>query len=209
MHIISRPGIIAILLLLLKSDVSTASVVDTTIHRTQDGKRIYHSQRLTTEPPRIDGVLDDDCWKEGIWSGNYTQQIPVEGAAPSAETELKILYDDKNLYFAIRAHDDPAKIDKSRGRRDVIDGDIVGVCFDSYHDQRTGFEFDLTASGTKIDLVLMNDGWDTSWDAVWDGKVAQEDSAWTAEFRVPLSQLRYSNEKQQIWGLHAWRWINR
>jgi len=193
------------------SNVAAAkpSEIDTVIHRNSSGKRIYRTQRIKSSPPKIDGVLDDACWSEGTWSGNYTQQIPTEGAEPTAETELKILYDDKNLYFAIRAHDDPDKIDRTAGRRDDFTGDIVGVCFDSYHDQRTGFEFDLTAAGSKIDLVLMNHGWDTSWDSVWDGKTALEDSAWTAEFRVPLGQLRYSNEKSQVWGLHSWRWINR
>ncbi len=183
--------------------------VDTVIHKSDEGKRIYQTQRLQSSPPIIDGVLNDDCWSEGVWSGNYTQQIPTEGIEPTAETDLKILYDDKNLYVAIRAHDDPSLIDRSAGRRDSFSGDIVGVCFDSYHDLRFGFEFDLTAAGSKIDLVLGNEGWDTNWDPVWEGKVAHEDSAWTSEFRIPLSQLRYSDEPEQVWGLHSWRWINR
>ena len=188
---------------------STNALVDTVIHTNEMGKRIYATQRLSTAPPKIDGRLDDECWQFGPWSGNYTQQIPTEGAAPSAQTELKIFYDNDNIYVAIRANDDPNLIDRTRGRRDSFSGDIVGICFDSYHDYRTGFEFDLTASGGKIDLILMNEGWDESWDAVWDGKVAEEDSAWTAEFRIPLSQLRYSKEEVQVWGLHSWRWINR
>jgi hypothetical protein len=185
------------------------ALVDTVIYKNEMGKRIYGTQHLQSEPPKIDGVLDDACWKEGAWSGNFTQQIPTEGAVPTAETELKIFYDDDNIYAAIRAHDDPSLIDRTGGRRDSFIGDIVGVCFDSYHDYRTGFEFDLTAAGGKIDLILMNEGVDASWNAVWDGKVAEEDSAWTAEFRIPLSQLRYSKEEVQVWGLHVWRWINR
>ena len=202
-------GILFFLSFVVCLHAETPVHVDTVIHKTAAGKRFYTSQRLTGDAPKIDGVLDDSCWGDGTWSGNYTQQIPTEGAPPSAETDLKILYDDKNLYMAIRAHDDPNKIDRTAGRRDSFSGDIVGVCFDSYHDQRTGFEFDLTAAGSKIDLILMNEGWDTSWDAVWDGKVAEEDSAWTAEFRIPLSQVRYSDEPKQVWGLHSWRWINR
>jgi hypothetical protein len=97
------------------------------------------------------------------------------------------------------------------GRRDAFVGDIVGVCFDSYNDKRTGFEFDLTAGGSKIDLILGNGEteWDTSWDAVWDGKVGHDEHGWTAEFRVPLSQLRFGPQDQQVWGLHSWRWIDR
>lgn len=176
---------------------------------TSEGKRIYYTQRLKASPPRIDGLLDDECWAEGVWAGNYRQQIPQEGAPPSRETELKILYDEDNIYVAIKVHDDPELIDRRRGRRDGFDGDIVGVCFDSYFDHRTGFEFDLTASGAKIDLILLNDGWDTSWDAVWDGSVAGAEWGWTAEMRIPLSQLRYGDREAHIWGLHSWRWINR
>ncbi len=177
---------------------------------TASGKRVYITQRFNSEPPRIDGVLDDDCWKEGFWSGNYLQQTPVEGAKPSEKTDIKILYDDKNIYVAIRAFEtDVNKIDRQRGRRDDFIGDIIGVCFDSYYDKRTGFEFDMTAGGSKLDVQLKNDGWDTNWNAVWEGKVGMEDSAWIAEYRIPLSQLRYSGNKEQIWGLHSWRWINR
>jgi hypothetical protein len=171
--------------------------------------RIYNSVRLQGRPPEIDGKLDDAAWAEGEWSGNYTQQMPNEGAAPSVKTELKILYDDRNVYFAIRAYDDPALIHRYPSRRDELAGDITGVCFDSYFDKRSGFEFDLTAAGTKIDLVLTNEGWDMSWDAVWHGKVGVEADKWIAEFQIPLSQLRYGTQEEQVWGLHAWRWVDR
>jgi len=171
--------------------------------------RIYTTQRLAGQPPSIDGHLDDEAWTEGEWAGDYTQQLPVEGGKPSQKTELKVLYDEKYVYFAIRAYDDMAKVARYSSRRDEIAGDIVGVCFDSYFDKRTGFEFDITSAGTKIDLVLSNEGWDTTWDAVWDGKVAYEANAWTAEFRIPLSQLRYGPQDAQVWGMHAWRWIDR
>ena len=171
--------------------------------------RIYNTQRLAGQPPSIDGRLDDEAWKEGEWAGDYIQQLPVEGGVASQKTELKVLYDDKHVYFAIRAYDDMSKVTKYPARRDAITGDVVGVCFDSLYDKRSGFEFDLNAAGTKIDLVLTNEGWDTTWDAVWDGKVAYEADAWTAEFRIPLSQLRYSPQDVQVWGMHSWRWIDR
>lgn len=174
-------------------------------------RRVYHTVRLEAEKPKIDGVLDDPCWKIGVWAGNFTQWIPDEGAKPSQATELKILYDDRNIYVAIRAYDnEPDKIARRAGRRDEFVGDIVGVCFDSYHDHRTGFEFDVTAAGQKLDLILTNpSNPDLNWNAVWYGKAGREDSAWTVEMQIPLSQLRYSSEKVQVWGLHCWRWIDR
>jgi hypothetical protein len=175
--------------------------------------RIYNTVKLKGVPPVINGRLDDPCWKEGEWHGDFKQQIPTEGAEPAAKTELKILFDEKNIYMAMRAYDDPKLIHRYSGRRDALIGDVLGVCLDSYADKRTGFEFDVTAAGSKIDLVLMNGEndcvWDTNWDAVWDGKAAMEDSAWTVEFRIPLSQLRYGPQEEQVWGLHAWRWIDR
>ncbi|MFZ0426757.1 MAG: DUF5916 domain-containing protein [Acidobacteriota bacterium] len=177
---------------------------------TPGGRRYYVTQRLHGTPPKIDGKLDDAAWEEGHWAGDYRQYIPRNGAMPSEDTKLKILYDDNNIYVAIRAYDkEPARIDRKLGRRDAFIGDIVGVCFDSYFDHRTGFEFDLTAGGAKIDLILFNGGWDTTWDAIWDGKVGSEPDAWTAEMRIPLSQLRYGNQEKQVWGFHSWRWINR
>jgi hypothetical protein len=171
--------------------------------------RIYTTMRLAGPAPDIDGRLDDEAWQQGEWASDYIQQIPVEGAKPSRPTALKILYDERHVYVAIRAYDDPAHVSRYTTRRDSIAGDIVGICFDSYFDKRTGFEFDLNAAGTKIDLILTNEGWDTSWDAVWHGKVGLEPDAWTAEFQIPLSQLRYGSQEQQVWGLHAWRWIER
>jgi hypothetical protein len=176
--------------------------------------RVYRTVRLEGTPPTIDGRIDDEAWKQGEWAGDYTQNMPTEGARPSQPTELKILYDDKHVYVAIRAYDDPAKVQRFAGRRDDFNEyavDVVGVCFDSYNDKRTGFEFDLTAGGGKIDLILGNGEteWDTTWDAVWDGEVAHDEKGWTAEFRVPLSQVRYGPQEEQVWGLHAWRWIAR
>lgn len=173
--------------------------------------RVYQAARLEGPAPQIDGRFDDPAWQQGEWSGGYRQQIPAEGAEPSQPTEIKILYDDRHVYVAIRAFDDPAQVRRYPGRRDSFGDfavDIVGVCFDSYNDKRTGFEFDLTAGGGKIDLVLGNgdNEWDTNWDAVWDGKVGHDEKGWMAEFSIPFNQLRFAPEQEQVWGMHAWRW---
>ncbi len=174
-------------------------------------KREYQTDPIIHPLPKIDGILNDDCWlRDGEWEGNFIQERPVEGGVPSQKTEFKILYDQEYIYVAIRAYDrEPGKIDFRPAKRDDFSGDIVGVAFDSYYDQRTAFEFNLTASGAKVDLITMNNHFDTDWNAVWEGKTSIEDSAWTAEMKIPLSQLRYSGQSEQTWGLHAWRWISR
>lgn len=174
-------------------------------------KKVYYAAR-TTIAPKIDGELHDECWQTvGIWDGDFIQQVPHQAKAPSQETEIKILYDDKYLYLGIIAHDnEPEKMDPILGRRDELNGDITGVALDSYQDKQTAFEFNLTSAGQKIDLMHMGEyGWDFNWNAVWDGKTTLGDSAWYAEMRIPFSQIRYSKKDEQVWGMHIWRWIHR
>ncbi|KPK84997.1 MAG: hypothetical protein AMS27_08530 [Bacteroides sp. SM23_62_1] len=174
-------------------------------------RKSYTTTRLQVEPPRINGVLDDTCWDQGVWATGFTQVSPYEGNPTSQETDFKILYDNKYIYVAIRCHDhEPEKIEIRKAPRDGYSGDVAGIAFDSYFDHRTAFEFDLTAAGGKMDLVHQNIGkFDRNWDAVWDGKTALEDSAWTAEMKIPLSQLRYPDKEEQVWGFHVFRIIYR
>ncbi len=174
-------------------------------------KNVYVTSRIATAPPDIDGKLDDAVWQGEGWFDDWTQQQPIEGAAPSERTAFKVVYDDRYIYAALRAFDSqPDKIARQVARRDVFAGDIMGIAFDSYFDRRTAYEFNMTAAGAKVDLIMTGTReFDTTWDAVWDGATAMEDSAWTMEIRVPLSQLRFSDKEEQVWGLHLWRWIHR
>jgi hypothetical protein len=175
-------------------------------------KRVYYCQR-TTNRPKVDGRLNDPCWiREGEWQGDFIQQQPNQAKSSSQQTQVKILYDSDNLYIALKCHDnEPDKISPLMGRRDdFTTGDIAGVALDTYHDKQTAFEFNVTAAGQKIDLMHLGAyQWDTNWDAVWEGKVAIEDSMWTIEMKIPFSQLRFSNQREQVWGMHIWRWIDR
>lgn len=181
------------------------------ISKSSPEQPVYVTSRLATAKPVIDGKLTDECWEKGTWAGNFRQWIPNEGAQPTYPTYFNIQYDDKNLYVAIRCHDgEPEKILRRAGVRDEFAGEMTGVNFDSYHDYRTGFEFTVTAWGQKLDLVLFNpNNWDLNWNPVWKVKTGLEDSAWVAEYEIPLSQLRYSSKEDQVWGLHVWRWISR
>ena len=185
---------------------------DSLVNRYASIKRIYNATR-TNLKPKIDGSLDDECWRiVGKWDGNFIQQQPHQAKAPSQPTEIKILYDDKYLYVGIICHDDePGGISPILGRRDDFGvGDVTGIAFDSYNDNQTAFEFDLTAAGQKIDIMHMGEyGWDLNWNAVWDGKTTITDSAWYAEMRIPFTQLRFSKVEEHVWGMHVWRWIRR
>ena len=198
------------LILLFVSGVKTYAQTNTDTVA-QKPLKVYTTKRLSIEKPIIDGVLDDACWQNDNWAGDFIQWIPNEGAAPTYPTYINVLYDNKNIYVAIRAIDrEPEKIIRKASRRDELSGDMVGINFDSYHDFRTGFEFNVSAAGQKTDLILTNPmEADMNWDAVWKAKVGTEDSAWVVEYEIPLSQLRYSSEKEQTWGMHVWRWLDR
>jgi len=183
---------------------------DSTVNAKASFRRTYIATRITSKP-RIDGKLNDECWSHGVWAGDFIQQQPLQAKAPSQRTEIKVLYDDDNLYFAAKCYDkDPEKIRPILGRRDVLAGDIIGVALDSYHDKRTAYEFNVTAAGQKIDLAHLGAyQWDFNWNAVWEGRSTVGDSLWTVEMRIPFSQIRFTKQDNQVWGMHIWRWIDR
>lgn len=172
-------------------------------------KRIFNVNEATTTPPVIDGVLDEETWQNSVWQENFSQQRPVEGARPSKNTRVSITYNFENIYVAIICYDNPENVRKVFTRRDHHEGDAVGVSFDSYYNKRTAFDFILTAAGQKVDAIQSGNGYtDMNWNANWDGATALTDSGWTAEFKIPFSQLRYSDKDEQTWGLHIWRYID-
>jgi hypothetical protein len=173
-------------------------------------KRIFQASRIKAEAPVIDGVLDDNAWKAVKWVGNFTQQVPNEGAAPTKPTAVKIIYDNDNLYVAIFCYDDPAKILSTFCQRDEFSGDATGIALDSYYNKKTAYEFNVTAAGQKIDIMHTGDGnIDFNWNAIWDVKTFIGDSGWAAEYRIPFSQLRYNHQTDYTWGMHIWRWLDR
>ena len=184
---------------------------DSLVNFHASNKRIYYATR-TEFAPKIDGRLNDECWKTtGTWDGNFIQQQPHQAKPPSQQTEVKILYDNNYLYFALVCYDnEPEKMDPILARRDENEGDMAGIALDTYNDKQTAREFNLTSAGQKVDLMHLGEyGWDFNWDAVWDGKTSIGDSAWYAEMRIPFSQLRFADNPEHVWGMHIWRWINR
>lgn len=159
----------------------------------------------------IDGVPDEAAWQTATWHGGFRMHNPDRGAPPTRETEVKLLYDDEALYFAFRAWDDPALIENRLGRHDQFPGDWVEVNIDSRHDLRTGYSFTLSVSGVKGDEAISEDGdnWDGNWNPVWDAGTRIDSLGWTAEMRIPFSQLRFPEKEEQVWGLQVTRRIHR
>ena len=174
-------------------------------------KKQYKATRITI-PPTINGILDDEAWLSGSWAGDFTQNQPFSGRPESQRTEFKILFDDNNLFVAIKAYDtSPDSIVNRLTRRDQADGDLVGIIVDSFHDLRTGFLFGVSSAGVKYDQTFTNDGQnqDASWDPNWWVETSVNKEGWVAEMKIPFSQLRFDKNSANGWGLDVARILYR
>ncbi|MEO1049891.1 MAG: DUF5916 domain-containing protein [Bacteroidota bacterium] len=175
------------------------------VHAQSTERKSYTTKWVEGEPPAIDGFGTDKAWQQVEWSGDFTQRFPNEGEKPSQQTSFKILYDAKNLYVLIRAFDtEPEKIVKRMSRRDGFEGDWVEVNIDSYNDKRTAFSFTASVTGVKGDEYISNgDNWDSNWDPIWYLRTSVDDQGWIAEYRIPLSQLRFAEKPEHTWGIQV------
>jgi hypothetical protein len=167
---------------------------------------------FVTDPPVIDGKLDDKSWTNGAWIDDFRQFDPSNNASPSERTAFKIVFDDNNLYVAMKAFDRNADSIVTRlTRRDQTDGDLLAICIDSYHDLRTGFLFGVSSAGVKYDIVFTDDGknQDDTWDPNWLVKTTRTNDGWFAEMEIPFSQIRFEKNAAEIWGLQIARVIYR
>ena len=164
------------------------------------------------QAPTIDGLDIDPVWQNAVAFSDFYEFTPNEGKAPRYQTEFRVAYDQKNFYVYVRAFDDdPSQIKSDLARRDARPPtDQVKIIIDSYFDRRSGYEFAVSPSGVKRDYIIYNDNQeDGAWDAVWDVKTAIDSLGWTAEFRIPLSQLRYNSAPTHTFGFGVWRDIDR
>lgn len=176
-------------------------------------KRIYTTKSVgNNKAPVIDGKLDDAVWDIVEWGADFIERLPDENTPPSEQTKFKIVYDAKYLYVGVRAYDkSPDSIVKRLGRRDSNEGDWVVILLDSYHDLRTSFGFIVSAAGVKTDYFGSENGnnEDISWNPVWTTKTTIDEEGWICEMKIPLSQLRFNNDDDQVWGLQVQRYFFR
>ena len=154
--------------------------------------------------PVIDGRDDDPVWRTAVPITGFKEWQPNEGRDSRYPTEARVAYDASNLYVFIRCFDaHPDSIARLLARRDNFPPtDKAGIIIDSYHDRRTAWEFFVTPSGVKYDAAVYNDGdEDGAWDGVWDVATRIDSLGWTAEFRIPLSQLRFGTQREHTFGI--------
>ena len=186
-----------------------------------------------TVAPTLDGRLDDQVWTEAVAASEFRQREPIEGAPPSERTEVRILYDDENLYFGFVLFDsDPSGIRATQLRRDSLrlrtqrpgrntggggagaaaagrSDDTVSVILDTFHDHRNAFVFTVNALGTRSDATVTNEREvNQNWDERWEAAAQITENGWEVEMRIPLASLRYALGNP-IWGIDFRRQIRR
>ena len=165
------------------------------------------------EEIHLDGKLDEAVWHTAPIATGFRQNQPHEGQPATQRTEVRFAFDDAAIYVGARMFDDSG----SRGvrtrlvRRDAdLASDYFEVIFDTYHDHIGRLFFTVNPSGVKQDANGLGGGGDESWDPVWEVQTNIDSLGWTAELRIPFSQLRYpSTGDEQTWGLQIWRQENR
>ncbi len=167
--------------------------------------------RAVAQAPVLDGRLDEPAWAEAVPFGDFIQRSPDEGQPATERTEVRVVYTATALFVGLRAFDrQPGLIAGPLARRDeAVLGDWIGVMIDTYLDRRTAFEFAVNPAGVKRDVYRFNDvEEDPGWNAIWDAATSRDAEGWTAELRIPISQLRGDGARSRF-GFNVWRRLHR
>ena len=169
--------------------------------------------RITNTPPRIDGFLSPGEWSQADSAVGFTQLEPAKGQPASEPTVVYVLIDESHIYLGFKCMDiTPSSIVANVSRRDNLEksDDAVFVILDSYHDNRSGFVFQMNPIGTQTDLRVVDDGRETdiNWDTQWRGAARKTDFGWTAEMAIPFSGISYNNTLD-TWGINFGRIIRK
>ena len=175
--------------------------------------RIQISAVRTTSAVEVDGRLDEPAWENAGVIPDLTQHAPHPGEPTPYRTEVHLLIDRENLYLGIRCFDpEPAKISLHSMRRDVEDpfgDDFVTLVFDTFGDRRTGYWFEVHATGSMSDGLIPGPGiYTAEWDGIWDARTNIDGAGWTVEMRLPSRTLHFKTGLPE-WGFNVLRFIPR
>jgi hypothetical protein len=165
-------------------------------------------------PIRLDGVLDEEAWSTAPVATGFVQSEPREGEPASEQTEVRILYDEDNLFVGVFARDsDPAGIMVNELKKDFSTQtqDIFEIIVDTFHDGRNGYQFATNPKGAKWDAQMVSEGREVNanWDAIWDVRTTMGEGGWYAEMQIPFRTLRFPASSLQTWGVNFLRRVRR
>ena len=169
----------------------------------------------TASPPVLDGVLDDAAWSEAPVIDDFVQQLPLDRVAPTERTEVRITYDDDNLYLGVRFFDSaPGQIQAWTLQRDsngIIGDDQFAFAIDSSNNGRDGFWFSTNPAGVRNDAQVFDEGriFDQQWDGVWEVVSRIDEAGWTTEIKLPFFNLRFTPGSENLMGINFFRAVRR
>jgi hypothetical protein len=174
------------------------------VGKAQNNVTIQESFQLTIQPTKgpikLDGILDEPAWNTVEAVSQFNKKFPNDIGAPKKQTEVKYLFDDKNLYFAFKVYDSGTAIIRSLKRDIGHDGnDGVAVVLDPLNQKTNGFYFVVSALNVQSEdqLTGSSDGGITySWDTKWFSMTKDYGSYWIAEIAIPLKSIRYNSENK-------------
>jgi hypothetical protein len=180
----------------------------------QDSSECKMTALKTSDKITVNGNLDETTWMRAQVIRELTQREPNEGDPASEKTEIRILYDDNNLYIGLICFDSqPNKIVANEMRRDVDlkDNDYFEIFIDTFHDHRNAFYFVINPLGARRDALIRDEGSNINWnwDGIWMAKVRRTDQGWTAEIAIPFYTLSFRKGNNQTWGINFGRHIAR
>jgi hypothetical protein len=164
------------------------------------------------EAPNIDGDLSDPVWARAMPITEFRQKLPNVGAPATERTEVRVLYDENNLYVSVYAHDSVPEDLVIRGmERDgpLFTGDAVSLQIDPGQTRRNGYRFMLGVSGGRSDSLLLNNSTALDeWDPIWSYRTATVEDGWVAEYAIPFRIMAYESGGAD-WGFDIRRIIGR
>ncbi|MBI2402057.1 MAG: carbohydrate binding family 9 domain-containing protein [Gemmatimonadetes bacterium] len=190
----------------------------------QNGREAYRIGAVRVDDgPVIDGVLDEAVWQTAAVIDQFIQQEPAEGAPATEQTEVRVLYDRRNLYVGVRAFSSaPGRVIATEMRRDsdrILDEDNFQIILDTFSDSRSAYMFVTSPLGAKLDQQVFEEGEggrrgvssniNRDWDGVWHVSARRTLDGWTAEIAIPMVTLRFPDAATQDWGINFMRNIRR
>jgi hypothetical protein len=170
---------------------------------------------IEDERIEIDGEFSEPEWELSDPVGDFIQNEPMQGRAATEQTEVRLLYDSKNLYVGAYCFDSqaPTGLVAMEMKRDFSprDNDFFQVVFDTFNDKRNAVAFGTNPKGAKRDMQTGGDGqsFNSEWDTIWHVQTKITDEGWQAEFAIPFRSLRFPHGKEQSWGINFDRRIRR
>jgi hypothetical protein len=167
----------------------------------QEPLKILDVKPVVAAPPKIDGLIDDPCWKAVQPVDDFYQHDPINGAKASEETYVWAAYDQDYLYFAFLMKDSrPNTIwAELTPRNEFQNNDSIKLILDAYNDKRTSLEFEVNPKGVQKNSV----------ETIWRSEAVLRADGWSAEMAIPFKSLRFSAKKLDVWGVNFERYINR